>query len=182
MLSLRIFLVLPAIVPPFLIYLPSDVFFSIPFLGIFPSRSVLSFPFFSRYFPDSSAFSPTLSNFQPPCFSPPPSYPRTLYAPPFLCQARLYLDQRCLFYQKPMLESGTLGTKGHTQVVVPGKTGAIRCCCVTPYLFNLSIYLSVSVSVYLSIYPYVCLPVCVCLSHSDHFHCFYLLPIATSWI
>ncbi len=37
-------------------------------------------------------------------------------------EARLYLDQRCLFYHKPMLESGTLGTKGHSQVVVPGKT------------------------------------------------------------
>ena len=33
-------------------------------------------------------------------------------------EARLYLDQRCLFYQKPMLESGTLGTKGHTQVII----------------------------------------------------------------
>lgn len=29
--------------------------------------------------------------------------------------ARLYMDQRCLFYQLPMLESGTLGTKGNTQ-------------------------------------------------------------------
>ena len=44
-------------------------------------------------------------------------------------EARLYLDQRCVFYRKPMLESGTLGTKGHTQIVVPGKTenyGATR--------------------------------------------------------
>lgn len=44
-------------------------------------------------------------------------------------EARLYVDQRCLFYQKPMLESGTLGTKGNTQVVVPGVTenyGATR--------------------------------------------------------
>jgi ubiquitin-activating enzyme E1 len=44
-------------------------------------------------------------------------------------EARLYLDQRCLFYHRPMLESGTLGTKGHTQIVVPGKTehyGATR--------------------------------------------------------
>ena len=31
-------------------------------------------------------------------------------------EARLYMDQRCLFYRKPMLESGTLGTKGNTQV------------------------------------------------------------------
>lgn len=34
-------------------------------------------------------------------------------------QARLYIDQRCMFYHLPMLESGTLGTKGSTQVVVP---------------------------------------------------------------
>jgi ubiquitin-activating enzyme E1 len=30
--------------------------------------------------------------------------------------ARLYVDQRCVYYQKPMLESGTMGTKGNTQV------------------------------------------------------------------
>ncbi|RHY35163.1 hypothetical protein DYB32_000336 [Aphanomyces invadans] len=36
--------------------------------------------------------------------------------------ARLYMDQRCLFYGLPMLESGTLGTKGNTQVVVPSLT------------------------------------------------------------
>jgi ubiquitin-activating enzyme E1 len=43
--------------------------------------------------------------------------------------ARLYVDQRCLFYRLPMLESGTLGTKGNTQVVVPHLTenyGATR--------------------------------------------------------
>ena len=34
-------------------------------------------------------------------------------------EARLYVDQKCLFYRLPMLESGTLGTKGNTQVVVP---------------------------------------------------------------
>lgn len=37
-------------------------------------------------------------------------------------EARLYMDQRCLFYGLPMLESGTLGTKGNTQIVVPHKT------------------------------------------------------------
>lgn len=36
--------------------------------------------------------------------------------------ARLYLDQRCLLYHKPMFESGTLGAKGHTQVVLPRMT------------------------------------------------------------
>jgi len=34
-------------------------------------------------------------------------------------QARLYMDNRCVFYCKPLLESGTLGTKGNTQVVIP---------------------------------------------------------------
>eukprot|EP00168_Porphyra_purpurea_P020171 TRINITY_DN838_c0_g1_i1.p1 TRINITY_DN838_c0_g1~~TRINITY_DN838_c0_g1_i1.p1 ORF type:complete len:660 (-),score=300.28 TRINITY_DN838_c0_g1_i1:553-2532(-) len=37
-------------------------------------------------------------------------------------QARLYVDQRCVYYTKPLLDSGTLGTKGNTQVVVPGLT------------------------------------------------------------
>ncbi|KAJ2783062.1 E1 ubiquitin-activating protein [Coemansia interrupta] len=34
-------------------------------------------------------------------------------------EARRYMDGRCVFYRKPLLESGTLGTKGNTQVVVP---------------------------------------------------------------
>lgn len=29
------------------------------------------------------------------------------------------MDQRCVFYVKPLLESGTLGTKGNVQVIVP---------------------------------------------------------------
>ncbi|XP_032746418.1 ubiquitin-like modifier-activating enzyme 1 Y [Rattus rattus] len=33
--------------------------------------------------------------------------------------ARLYMDRRCVYYRKPLLESGTLGTKGNVQVVVP---------------------------------------------------------------
>lgn len=36
--------------------------------------------------------------------------------------ARLYVDSRCLYFQKPLLESGTLGTKCNTQVVVPHLT------------------------------------------------------------
>jgi len=43
--------------------------------------------------------------------------------------ARLHVDARCLFYRKPMLESGTLGAKGNTQIVVPDLTehyGAAR--------------------------------------------------------
>jgi len=36
--------------------------------------------------------------------------------------ARKYMDRRCVYYKKPLLESGTLGTKGNTQVVVPHLT------------------------------------------------------------
>ena len=34
----------------------------------------------------------------------------------------MYVDQRCVFFRKPLLESGTLGTKGNTQVVLPDIT------------------------------------------------------------
>ncbi|KAI5785600.1 hypothetical protein DFH27DRAFT_264961 [Peziza echinospora] len=37
-------------------------------------------------------------------------------------EARTYVDRRCVFFRKPLLESGTLGTKGNTQVVLPGIT------------------------------------------------------------
>jgi len=37
-------------------------------------------------------------------------------------EARMYMDSQCVFYLKPLLESGTLGTKGNTQVVVPRLT------------------------------------------------------------
>ncbi|XP_039706393.1 ubiquitin-like modifier-activating enzyme 1 [Pteropus medius] len=33
--------------------------------------------------------------------------------------ARMYVDRRCVFYRKPLLESGTWGTKGNVQVVIP---------------------------------------------------------------
>lgn len=33
--------------------------------------------------------------------------------------ARTYVDRRCVFFRKPLLESGTLGTKGNSQVVLP---------------------------------------------------------------
>ena len=36
--------------------------------------------------------------------------------------ARLYVDARCVWYEKPLLESGTLGTKANSQMVVPHKT------------------------------------------------------------
>lgn len=36
--------------------------------------------------------------------------------------ARIYVDERCVVNSKPLLESGTLGTKGHVQVILPHKT------------------------------------------------------------
>ncbi|KAF9596666.1 hypothetical protein IFM89_012865 [Coptis chinensis] len=36
--------------------------------------------------------------------------------------ARIYMDQRCLYFQKPLLESGTLGAKCNTQMVIPHLT------------------------------------------------------------
>ncbi|KAL6048271.1 Ubiquitin-like modifier-activating enzyme 6 [Balamuthia mandrillaris] len=36
--------------------------------------------------------------------------------------ARLYVDGRCVTNQRPLLESGTLSTKGHVQVIVPFMT------------------------------------------------------------
>ncbi|XP_023135555.3 ubiquitin-like modifier-activating enzyme 1 isoform X1 [Amphiprion ocellaris] len=37
-------------------------------------------------------------------------------------EARVYLDRRCVQHLKPLLEGGTLGTKGHTLAVVPHLT------------------------------------------------------------
>ncbi|KAK2857775.1 hypothetical protein Q7C36_005694 [Tachysurus vachellii] len=37
-------------------------------------------------------------------------------------EARVYLDERCVQYRKPLLEGGTLGGKAHTLVVVPHLT------------------------------------------------------------
>ena len=34
-------------------------------------------------------------------------------------EARTYMDRRCVYYKKPLLESGTLGIKDNTQVVIP---------------------------------------------------------------
>jgi len=36
--------------------------------------------------------------------------------------ARIYMDRRCVYYNKSLLESGTLGTKGNVQVVIPKLT------------------------------------------------------------
>jgi ubiquitin-activating enzyme E1 len=43
--------------------------------------------------------------------------------------ARLYVDSQCVVHGRPLFESGTLGTKCHTQAVLPGRTlnyGAVR--------------------------------------------------------
>ncbi|XP_059800567.1 ubiquitin-like modifier-activating enzyme 1 isoform X2 [Hypanus sabinus] len=37
-------------------------------------------------------------------------------------ETRQYMDGRCIFYQKPLLESGTMGTKANVQVIVPHLT------------------------------------------------------------
>lgn len=36
--------------------------------------------------------------------------------------ARTYVDRRCVFFRKPLLDSGTLGTKANSQVVLPSIT------------------------------------------------------------
>lgn len=37
-------------------------------------------------------------------------------------EARTYIDRRCVLFRKPLIESGTLGTKGNVQVIVPDLT------------------------------------------------------------
>mgnify|MGYP006274108109 CR=1 FL=1 len=34
-------------------------------------------------------------------------------------KARLYVDSKCVWYKKPLLESGTLGTKANSQMIIP---------------------------------------------------------------
>ena len=38
--------------------------------------------------------------------------------------ARLHVDRMCVLHRKPLLESGTAGTKANTQVVLPGLTAS----------------------------------------------------------
>lgn len=42
--------------------------------------------------------------------------------------ARLYVDSRCVYFGRPLLESGTLGAKANTQVVVPDVTENYGAC------------------------------------------------------
>jgi len=36
--------------------------------------------------------------------------------------ARKYVDSKCVLYEKPLLESGTLGTKANSEIIIPHKT------------------------------------------------------------
>lgn len=40
--------------------------------------------------------------------------------------ARQYMDRRCIYYELPLLESGTMGPKGNTQVIYPHLTESYR--------------------------------------------------------
>ena len=37
-------------------------------------------------------------------------------------EARKYIDRKCTFYEKPLIDSGTLGTKAHIQTIIPHVT------------------------------------------------------------
>ena len=37
-------------------------------------------------------------------------------------KARQYIDQQCVWHEKPLFESGTLGTKCHSQIIIPHYT------------------------------------------------------------
>ena len=41
-------------------------------------------------------------------------------------KARHYVDSKCVWYEKPLLESGTLGTKANQQMIIPHKTTCYR--------------------------------------------------------
>lgn len=41
-------------------------------------------------------------------------------------EARQYVDQRCVYYKKPLIDSGTTGVKASVQVIVPCLTEAYR--------------------------------------------------------
>ena len=37
-------------------------------------------------------------------------------------KARLFVDSKCVWHNKPLIESGTLGTKCNSQVIIPDQT------------------------------------------------------------
>lgn len=57
---------------------------------------------------------------------------------------------RCLSNQKPLLDSGTMGTKGHTEIIVPNLTES--------YNSHVSVYESVCAIDYLLIFGFSLTP------------------------
>ena len=51
-----------------------------------------------------------------------PALPLLLAPPSYFPSPGQYMDRRCVYYRKPLLESGTQGTKGNVQVVIPDLT------------------------------------------------------------
>lgn len=46
-------------------------------------------------------------------------------------KARNYVDSRCVFFERPLFESGTLGTKGNVQVC--GRASGVVLCCTVRF-------------------------------------------------
>ncbi len=55
-------------------------------------------------------------------------------------EARTYIDRRCVYYRKSLLESGTLGTKCSVQVVIPHLTESYSSSQVRPILIKFSYF------------------------------------------
>ena len=51
------------------------------------------------------------------CF--PDLFNRTQNVQLYISSLGLYIDERCLYYQKPLIDSGTMGMKASAQVIVP---------------------------------------------------------------
>ena len=80
------------------------------------------------------------------------------------------MDRRCVYYLKPLLESGTLGTKGNTQVVLPHKTESYSSTQDPPdkqipicTLKNFPNEIHHTLQVCLSVCLCMCLCVCICV-------------------
>ncbi|KAI6227320.1 hypothetical protein M3Y99_01268400 [Aphelenchoides fujianensis] len=51
--------------------------------------------------------------------------------------ARRYMDRRCVYYELPLLESGTMGAKGNTQVVYPHVTETFPICTLKHFPYEI---------------------------------------------
>lgn len=85
------------------------------------------------------------------------------------CCLGVYLDRRCVEHQRPMLEGGTQGSRGHTLVVVPHLTesyekgtpssdGAIPLCTLKNFPHRIEHTLQVTWHITDSALPYECVP------------------------